>query len=301
MIRPYALFALALSLLPQPSLFAQDDCARRTFITNTSFTQSGFTVMTYADENLDSLFWDFGDGVVQWQTANVGTGVAQHEYAAPGTYTVTLERWGTRGVFEDAVPFYCITSQTNVVYAQPTDSLCGGDFLITMDGNLVTFSNRSLIHAPSFNSHSTQPLWDFGNGQQGGFLNRIYDVQYEPGTYTACLYYGGFSFNNGGYLYDCATCSTFTVGSAQSVVERTGNSFSLHPNPAAAWVELSGTQPIDAADVRLYDQLGRTLPLAVPAHSGTGLRMDVSALAAGSYYLRVQDGGDVRMLPFRKE
>jgi hypothetical protein len=39
----------------------------------------------------------------------------------------------------------------------------------------------------------------------------------------------------------------------------------------------------------------------VPALSGTGLRMDVSALAAGSYYLRVQDGGDVRMLPFRKE
>jgi hypothetical protein len=298
MTRCYVLLALALTI-PQAVLFAQDDCEKRTFITTTSLDQSGFTVQTYPDELLDSLFWDFGDGSTQWQTENVGSGSTVHTYATPGAYTVTLERWGTRGVFGQEIPFYCLNAVTNVVYDQPTDSLCGGDFLRFQEGNMVTFSNRSVIHAPAFNSHSTQPLWDFGNGQTGDFINRIYEVDYEPGTWTACLYYGGFSFNDGGYFYDCSTCSTFTIGT-QSIADLAEDRFSLYPNPAGAWLELASTLPITATDVRLFDHVGRVHPAAVSVLSASQLRMEVGGLAAGTYYLRMQEADGVRMLPFVK-
>lgn len=278
---------------------AQDDCAIRTFIINTSLNISGFTVQTYDDDQLDSLLWDFGDGETYFQNSDVGSGAAAHTYAAAGTYTVTLERWGAKNAPFDPVPLHCVFSLENVVYDEPTDSMCGGDFLTFINGNNVTFSNQSVIHAPSFNSHSTEPLWDFGNGQYGIFINRIHKVNYAPGTYTACLNYGGFSFNNGGYLYDCETCSTFTVTGDVGLNELPLGSLRAHPNPATSFVELDAVDPISVSDVALLDATGRTYVLPRSTLPGK-LRFDVSALASGIYYISVRSAGDMRTIPFIK-
>ena len=47
---------------------------RRTFIANVSLDMAGFFVLTYEDDLLDSLYWNFGDGQTVWQTSNVGSG-----------------------------------------------------------------------------------------------------------------------------------------------------------------------------------------------------------------------------------
>lgn len=291
-------FALFCALTLHAS--AQSDCEKRSFIINTSLDQSGFTVQTYGSDLLDSLYWDFGDGETYKQTSDVGTGAAVHTYSAPGTYTVTLERWGVKDFPQNTTPLHCTFSLENVIYDHFTDSMCGGDFLTFTQGNTVTFSNRSVIHAPAFNSHSTEPLWDFGNGTQGIFINRIYEVTYEPGTYTACLYYNGFSFNDGGYFYDCETCKTFTVGPAQGLEELSAGSFSLYPNPSATTIELTSTERMGIGDITLLDGSGRSFPVTASTSTGLTLRLNVEELAPGTYWVRVRTANAVKTLPFVK-
>ena len=291
---------LFFSLLP---LAAQDNCEKRTFVTTNVLTSSAFTVLTYDSDLLDSLYWDFGDGQSLWQTENIGTGAAMHTYTAPGTYIVTLERWGQRDFPQNTTPVHCTHSITNVIYDQFTDSVCGGDFLTAVEGSTVTFSNRSVLYSPGFLEHSTHPaLWDFGNGQHGIFINRIYAVEYAPGTYTACLYYGGMSFNENVDLFDCETCSTFTVGSAQGVAEEArGEALVLYPNPAASWVTVAGDSPVAASGITVLDQLGRSYPARLLAPTGNGVRVDVQGLSPGTYYLRIGARKGARTLPFIKE
>lgn len=275
-----------------PLAHAQN-CNVRTFITSTSLDQSAFTVLTYPNDLLDSLHWNFGDGV-NVQNTNPGSGSASHQYASPGNYTVTLEQWGKT----NGVPFHCVYSSVNLVYDHFTDSLCGGDFLTQINGNTVTFSNTSLIHAPSFSSHPSKPLWDFGNGTNGAFINRIYDVNYNPGTYTACLYYAGYSFNDGGYLYNCSTCKTFTIGTAglDSPSEKMVN---LFPNPATQVLTISDAREIDQIEV--YAVQGEKQQVSWQQQENGSVRINIESLASGFYFLYTSGNNIAGRTSFIKE
>lgn len=275
-----------------PLAHAQN-CNVRTFITNTSLDQSGFTVLTYATDQLDSLHWNFGDGTTSTQL-NPGTGSGNHQYTSPGNYTVTLEQWGKA----NGVPFHCIYSAPNVIYDYTTDSLCGGDFLTHINGNTVTFSNTSLIHSPSFSSHPSEPLWDFGNGTNGGFINRLYDVTYNPGTYTACLYYSGYSFNDGGYMYNCSTCKTFIIGTAglDSQSERMVN---LFPNPATHTLIIPDAQDIDQIEV--YSVQGEKQDIFWQAATNGSIRISIESLENGLYFLHTSGNNMTGRTCFVKE
>ncbi|WP_343633477.1 T9SS type A sorting domain-containing protein [Fluviicola sp.] len=276
-----------------PLSHAQNDCDSRTFITNTSLDQSGFMVMTYSTDELDSLHWNFGDGTTSTQL-NPGTGSGNHQYASPGIYTVTLEQWGKA----NGVPFHCIYSAPNEIYDYTTDSLCGGDFLTHINGNTVTFSNTSLIHSPSFSSHSSELLWDFGNGSHGIYLNRLYDVSYNPGTYTACLYYAGFSFNDGGYMYDCSTCKTFTIGTAG--LDSPGNRIvNLFPNPATHALTIPDAQDIDQIEV--YSVTGEKQNIQWRTGENGSIRVSVESLESGLYFLYTSGNNITGRTSFVKE
>ena len=235
--------------------------------------------MTYASDLLDSLRRDFGAGTIITQTTNIGIGSIVHDYAAAGSYTVTLEQWGVENIPANPTPFYCTWSNTNEVYNTFTDSLCGGSFLTLISGNTVTFSNTSVIHAPGFNSHTTEPLWDFGNGVEGGFINRINQVTYSPGAYIACLYYGGFSFNDGGYFYDCETCSTFTVG--QSLDLRQIEKFQpvIYPNPAEGDIIVRFNGDIKISQIDVNDLTGRPFEISVLKMDDHSVKLSTTQLA----------------------
>ena len=279
---------------------AQPPCSARGFIINTSLNISGFGVQNHPNDQIDSLLWNFGDGQTELQTVNIGTGSAVHTYAAPGTYTVTLEQWGVEDYPLNPTPFHCVYSLTNEVYDVFTDSLCGGDFLVTISGDHVTFTNRSVIHAPSFNSHSTQPLWVFGNGQIGIQINTIYEVIYAPGTYTACLYYGGFSFLNNGYLYDCETCQTFTITGPQGLAERSIQELELYPNPSAEWIELRSTKPLNGASATIFDLTGKMVDERAHRPEDGHFRIDVRDLEPGAYHIRLSGTRSDRTVRFIK-
>lgn len=256
--------------------------------------------MTYISDLLDSLRWDFGDGTFELQTSNIGTGSANHTYANPGTYTVTLEQWGVENFPDNTTPFHCTYAHENVIYDQFTDSMCGGEFLMHTSGNTVTFSNTSVIHAPSFSSHSTESLWDFGNGMHGMYLNRLYDVSYAPGTYTACLYYAGFSFNNNGYLYDCATCQTFTIGNTTGIEEGQATGLQLFPNPTNGDLHLAGIPADQLTDLRMYDLLGHMYAIDWQQQSDGSVVLATEKLSKGMYMLHCQAAGAERKIAFVK-
>ncbi|WP_343604726.1 T9SS type A sorting domain-containing protein [Fluviicola sp.] len=290
-MKTFKLLLFSWCLIPVSN--AQNNCNVRTFITSTSLDQSSFTVLTYPNDLLDSLHWDFGDGVSA-QNTNPGTGSASHQYASPGNYTVTLEQWGK----SSGVPFHCVYSSVNVVYDHFTDSLCGGDFLMHTNGNVVTFSNTSLIHSPSFSSHPSEPLWDFGNGTSGTFINRIYDVNYNPGTYTACLYYSGYSFNDGGYMYNCSTCKTFTIGT-NAVATYGTVSLEIFPNPAAEKLTIRSAQEIDAVEV--YSVRGEKQAINWETNGDQSISISLQQLGSGMYYVQTKSNESIGRIAFVKE
>jgi hypothetical protein len=286
------LYALSFTAL------SQDPCDKRTFISNISLNSAGFFVMTYDTDLLDSLRWSFGDGTIVTQTENVGSGSGNHTYSAPGTYTVTLEQWGRENVTTNSMPFYCSHSADIVIYDEFQDEVCGGDFLIGINGNVVTFSNTSSIQAPSFSSHPDHTLWEFGNGSAGIYLNRLYDVYFNDGTYTACLYYSGFSFNDGGYMFDCETCKTFTVGASMAAI--TGNaaaSVKLFPNPSAGEVTLETDDELQ--NIAVTDLSGKIFGTEW-RRDGNRYTLGTGSLAAGIYMISCEGSGGESRIRFVK-
>lgn len=262
---------------------SQESCNNRTFISNISLNSAGFTVLSYSSDLLDSLHWNFGDGTIISQT-DPGSGSSSHTYANPGTYTVMLEQWGHELVPDNPTPFHCSYSADVVIYNDFQDSICGGDFLIEINGNVVTFSNTSSIQSPSFSSTPDHPLWEFGNGSGANYLNRLYDVYFDDGTYTACLYYSGYSFNNGGYMFGCETCKEFTIGGATaSVAENVKNPVRLYPNPSAGAVVIESTEELNA--LMVTDLSGKICDVEW-SQEGNKYLLATETLHQGTYLVR---------------
>ncbi len=121
---------------------------------------------TQGDGAITSTEWDFGDGNGSSDNSPV------HEYAAPGTYTVTLDITDANG---------CVNSTTQNISYFPSPVI---DIIFDDEGctpHTVTFQNNSIPITPTFTFE-----WDFGDGNTSGSLSptHTYDT---PGTYTVSL------------------------------------------------------------------------------------------------------------------
>jgi PKD repeat protein/subtilisin family serine protease len=128
-----------------------------------SFTYAAVELtVTFTDTSLyaTSWLWDFGDGI----TSTLQNPV--HTYAAPGTYTVTLDAGNDCGTSEyvAVIPVSC---------APPTADFSYVSFLLT-----VTFTNQSV--------GATSYLWDFGDGITSTLDNPVHTYAL-PSTYTVTL------------------------------------------------------------------------------------------------------------------
>lgn len=127
------------------------------------FSANGLEVFfNPSNPNVDSSFWDFGDGT------NVVTDQPSvtHTYLNPGTYNICL---GTTGVG--------CTGDTCIEIM-----ICGyiANYTVEINGSVAAFQNLS---TGNYNSFS----WDFGDGYTSTDTNAIHSYN-TPGTYTACIY-----------------------------------------------------------------------------------------------------------------
>ncbi len=95
-----------------------------------------------------------------------------------------------------------------------------------------------------------------------------------------------------GYHYEASFISTTTgVAGVQN-----DNSIEIYPNPSNDYIEVNLPEKMTFSTLSVYNVLGNCL-LKTQA-SGTSARIDIQSLAAGSYLLVVQSGGEKRVSRF---
>jgi KaiC/GvpD/RAD55 family RecA-like ATPase/PKD repeat protein len=123
-----------------------------------------------ADGQIESYFWDFGDGLT-------GTGnIATHAYADNGTYTVKLTTTDNDGLKDTAQD--TIIVQNRSPFAQFTESASTG-----YTGETIYF-NASDSYDPD--GHIIDFFWDFGDRTNATGMTAIH-TYIEDGNYTVEL------------------------------------------------------------------------------------------------------------------
>lgn len=207
--------------------------------------------------------WDFGDN-------STGTGfVSNHQYTASGTYTICLT------VVDSAAncsSTFCDTMTVTVPTTCPPAFTANG------------FNGTYVFTASPFSLQNTY-LWDYGDGSPMGMgvvSNHTYTTS---GTYTVCVIMSTPSGCTGTF------CDTVNV--VISGIEENGgiSPVTFFPNPATSEMQLHYFLAASATiTTSVVDVAGRTL-LTQSAEKSSGEqndRLDLSSLAPGTYFLRVQ-------------
>jgi len=133
-----------------------------------AYDSSGvFYFFDYSSGNIGYWLWDFGDGT----TSNLQH--PQHQYSAPGVYTVCLQ---VGDFFNTCGDTYCETVVVDTTNSNP----CQVWFqYYTVPGGATVFN------AYGGNNNSASYTWSFGNGTGG--TGQSISQNLSAGTYTVCL------------------------------------------------------------------------------------------------------------------
>jgi len=91
------------------------------------------------------------------------------------------------------------------------------------------------------------------------------------------------------------------MGSATSVEENDGVEFSVYPNPAGNQLSVISYQLSEKTSIEIYDVTGRKRLTLNPSPKGEGLRVDVSSLSPGIYFVKVRTKAGEKVARFIKE
>jgi hypothetical protein len=74
--------------------------------------------------------------------------------------------------------------------------------------------------------------------------------------------------------------------------------FKLYPNPASDFIEISGLNPrfkswVNDVDIKIYNTLGESVLTPLAFGEGPGVRLDISALSPGLYFLCINNGKEM--------
>lgn len=226
----------------------------------------GQVQFTDASTNMPvSWAWDFGDG-------NTGTGQNPlHTYSAPGTYTV------------------CLTA-TNLA---GSDTHCQEATIVLPPAASFTFEDQGAGTIAFTDASSNDPTawsWDFGDGNSSTAQNPTHTYT-ENGTYTICL----TATNNAGSDVSCAELSVVVVNANELSTVAFANAF---PSPAEDWLRIDfGAWQGQPAILTAFGVNGQQIFSRSLKQMPASFEVDVTKWAAGTYYLRIQGGGQVQTLP----
>lgn len=220
--------------------------------------------------------WNFGPGATPASATTAGPHAVV--YSSLGQKTATLQVGNTGGVNT--------TQQVLIPVDKPTAAFTSN----TTDTLTVSFTDQSTNNPTSW-------LWNFGDNTTSTSQNPTHTYA-TGGSYQVTLTAGNA----------CGTRdSSFSVYVSGIGIneDALAAGIMMHPNPSTTFVELQA-QFITAQDleVTIYDVTGkRLLTQQWPqAQTGNTLRLDVSALANGVYYVHLhnQFAGTTKRLVIRK-
>ena len=225
----------------------------------------GQVQFTDASTNMPiSWAWDLGDGNTSTDQNPL------HTYASAGTYTVCLTVTNTAGSNT--------TCQEVTVALPPTAS-----FTFEDEGEgTIAFTDAS-ANGPM------EWAWAFGDGNSSTAQNPTHTYT-DNGTYTVCL----TATNSAGSDVNCQEIAVVVVSTAEAATVAYANAF---PSPAEDWLRINFNewqgQPVTltAFGVNGQQLFARSLKKA-PA----SFEVNVTAWAAGTYYLRLKGQGQVQTL-----
>ena len=245
-----------------------------------------------------AVTWSFGDGTTSTQSNPT------HVYNASGVYIFCVTVAGC--------PTVC---DTLIISSLPPPSSCQASFIIdtvnSQPGTVVVWNNSTPIYSPNT---TTQYLWDFGDGttSTNAFPTHTYS---GAGTYALCLTVtvppsaldSGCTSSfcdtlkvdaNGNIIYK-STGASFTLNvlnaNAISVDENAATEFNIYPNPVSDFIKIdfnanvSGTVTTEVLDIN-----GRVILTEVSKsqNGNNQLRLDVSELTGGIYFIRMNLDGE---------
>lgn len=247
-----------------------------------------FIDLSFGD-NIDSYFWDFGDG--NTSTAQNPT----HTYTEEGVYTVTLTTSGGEG--DEA----CESWISVVLFTNPNawyETECNALFVpfIIPETNEVFFLSLSSADAVSF-------VWDFGDGVTSE--DPLASHQYaESGTYEVSLtittadgcestYYVTIDIENEQFTGS----QQFSLSSSTEDQLAINNKLTAQPNPTSGEVFIQFTaQNNDLHEINIISVEGQTLrTIQTRAQEGENqVNTNIDDLPAGLYLIQLQNKQEIQ-------
>jgi PKD repeat protein len=238
-----------------------------------SFTSStNLLDVTFTDQTTNAPVtwaWDFGDS----QTSTLQNPI--HSYATAGTYTICLVATNVCGDAD--------TVCTSV-------TICGqlvADFMFTENQDSLWVMNMSTGAAVTW-------LWDFGDSQTSSLQNPPVHLYSAEGIYTVCLTITDICGNSDTVCED-VTIIFISVNEMNSSVIG-----GIYPNPVNDQLNISFNGELQNGQLEIVDQTGRVV-MSVQNVTGKTMNLDVKALAAGMYTLRVFDENGSSAVRFIRE
>lgn len=191
-------------------------------------------------------------------TMNVGTDTNfTFTFSAPGTYQISLVTASGFACSDTAIAFVTVAGDPSSDFTAAATVLC------------VQFTDVS-VNAGAW-------TWDFGDGN----TDNVQSPQHcftAPGTYTVCqVAYNGICTDT---LCQQITLDTLVTGRFENSA-----GFSLFPNPAADYTELTTNGPSNVK-IDIFDTSGRLVLRSEPG-SITRTRLELGELPEGLYLLRI--------------
>ncbi len=180
--------------------------------------------------------------------------------ANAGSYTVKVTR--------------CSTTLTSAPFAVTMNTLPAPAFTHTHTGLTYNFTNTT----PSTAANTY--VWTFSDGSPNQTTTNATRTFTTGGSYTVTL--KATTTTSG----CAATGAPVAIQASLGIGTLAGESYTILPNPATAAIHISA--PVGAA-FQLTDMSGRSIKAPV-AVSGTAAQMDVTAVPAGLYLLRISYG-----------
>lgn len=228
-----------------------------------------------------------------------------HSYAQPGKYEVTYvyaeeDSVNTNiictEVFKDSVEVLATYSQCNASYY--VDTVNSGN------GVAIIYNNSMPAHNDS--NYTISYLWDFGDGDtsSAAFPTHTYA---SAGSYAVCL---SITVDSAGSLCTSTFCDTLGVDSTGNLIYKNSSSFVLkvldpatigikenrmenfkvYPNPVSDRLTVEASaQLTESVSWVMVDLNGRAVMQGQwkDANAGEKLQMELSALPAGIYILKL--------------
>ncbi len=219
--------------------------------------------------NPTSWLWTFQGGTPATSTEQNPLVV----YGNPGSFDITLT---VSNVFGQATK-----SWQNAVMV---DLMPIAGFTSSVQNRTVTFTNTS--------QNSTVYTWDFGDGNTSNALNPIHTYD-SDGVYTVTL-------NASNVCGSSVLQLVVTVLTIRTHMPTWLDKMVLAPNPTdqqfSLWIE---AEPAQSMSATLFDMLGRELMRQESDFSTGSAQMDwqVGNLASATYYLRIQRGHQIAVVP----